>query len=291
MNSPFSQEEPSALIAAAQAGDRAALTEIIERHRAWIYNIALKMVWEPAAAEDVTQEILIKILRGLTSFEGKSSFRTWLYRIVVNHVLNLKRSQLEDASGSFDDFGRGLAAAPELPLPDVPQPERDLLVEEAKVGCLSGMLLCLSREQRLAYLLGSVFELPDVIAAELLEVSPETFRKRLSRAREDLHAFMTGQCGLVREENPCRCARKTAHFIKMGFVDPARLKFHRDYRHRIRDVAKGEAGTVFGGVTEVYPALYRDQPFADPPGIMEMLRRSLQGTQLGAIFDPDAGGA
>jgi len=112
VTSPFAEDEPSQLIAAAQVGDRSALTAIIERHRAWIYNIALKMVWEPATAEDVTQEILIKILRSLPGFEGKSSFRTWLYRIVVNHVLNLKRSQHEDAAGSFDDFGRVLGAAP-----------------------------------------------------------------------------------------------------------------------------------------------------------------------------------
>src|SRR4051812_25348230 len=162
------------------------------------------MVWDPSAAEDVAQEILVKMLRGIAGFEGRSSFRTWLYRMLVNHVLNLRRSQHEVASGSFDDFGRGLDAAPVLPLPDVPQPERDLLVEEAKVGCLSAMLLCLSREQRIAYVLGNVFELSDAVAAEILEVTPETFRKRLSRARADLHAFMTGKCGLVREENPCR---------------------------------------------------------------------------------------
>src|SRR5690349_16621908 len=90
---------------------------------------------------------------------------------------------------------------------------------EMKVGCLTGMLLCLSREQRAAHVLGSVFEVSDAIAAEILDISPDTFRKRLSRARADLHAFMDGQCGLVREENPCRCANKTRTFVERGLLD------------------------------------------------------------------------
>lgn len=283
MEAPPTEED--ATVAAARTGDRAALGALVRQHRAWIYNIALKMVWEPSAAEDVAQEVLVKMLRGIASFEGRSSFRTWIYRILVHHVLSLRRSQHEIAAGSFDDFGRGLDAAPVLPLPDLPQPERDLLVEEAKVGCLSAMLLCLSREQRIAYVLGSVFELSDTVVAEILEITPDTFRKRLSRARSDLHAFMTGKCGLVREENPCRCANKTSAFIKMGFVDAERLKFHRDYHQRIREVASAEAGSVFKGVTEVYPALFRDQPFADPPNIMILLRRSLEGTPLLPVLD------
>ena len=284
MQDPFADEE-DATIAAARAGDHAVLGALVRRHRAWIYNIALKMVWEPAAAEDVTQEILVKMLRGIAGFEGRSSFRTWLYRMLVNHVLNLRRSQHEVAAGSFDDFGRGLDAAPVLPLPELPQPERDLLVEEAKVGCLSAMLLCLSREQRIAYVLGNVFELSDTVAAEILDITPEAYRKRLSRARADLHAFMTDKCGLVREENPCRCVNKTTAFIKAGFVDAGRLKFHRDYHQRIQDVASSQAGSVFRSATEVYPALFRAQPFADPPNVMSLLRRSLEGTPLLPVLD------
>jgi RNA polymerase sigma factor (sigma-70 family) len=53
------------------------------------------MLHHPQDAEDATQEILIKVLTRLSSFEGRSSFRTWLYRIVVNHVLNMKRGQEE----------------------------------------------------------------------------------------------------------------------------------------------------------------------------------------------------
>ena len=63
------------------------------------------MVYHPYDAEDATQEVLIKLLTKLSTFEGRSSFRTWLYRIVVNHVLNMKRARAE-AEESVTHFYR-----------------------------------------------------------------------------------------------------------------------------------------------------------------------------------------
>jgi DNA-directed RNA polymerase specialized sigma24 family protein len=89
--SPATDPEDRALVLRAKSGDRAALEELVRRHQAWIYNIDVRMLYHPQDAEDATQEILVKALTALSSYEGRSSFRTWLYRIVVNHVLNAKR--------------------------------------------------------------------------------------------------------------------------------------------------------------------------------------------------------
>ena len=93
MFNPFSEvadsgSEDAELVQQAKNGDRSALEKLVLRHQAWIYNIAVRMMHHPQDAEDVTQEILIKVLTRLSSFDGRSSFRTWLYRIVVNHVPN-----------------------------------------------------------------------------------------------------------------------------------------------------------------------------------------------------------
>src|SRR5438128_4156954 len=149
------------------------------------------MLYYPHEAEDTTQEILIKLITKLATFQGRSSFRTWLYRIVVNHVLNQQRRDWEKRL-TFTEYGRGLDKAPDLDLPDpnsVPV-ELGLIVEEAKIGCTSGMLLCLDREQRVTYILGEIFGVADVVGAELLEISRENFRQKLARARRDLHNFM-----------------------------------------------------------------------------------------------------
>ena len=107
----------------ARSGDRKALEDLLERHQGWIFNIALRMLYHPQDAEDATQEILVKILTRLSSFEGRSSFRTWLYRIAVNHCLNRlrRRSLVRFFSLSRDE--EEPAVDPPDPAPD---PERSL---------------------------------------------------------------------------------------------------------------------------------------------------------------------
>ncbi|MEM7157618.1 MAG: RNA polymerase sigma factor [Myxococcota bacterium] len=285
---PFSDQDDPAVVAAAQAGDRDALTEVIERHRPWIYNIALRMLSDPGAAEDATQDIFIKVLRRIGSFEGRSEFRTWLYRVAFHHLLNVKRSKGEQHHTTFEEYGHGLDSAPDLGLDDIPVPERELLVEEAMTACMTGMLLCLNRDQRLAYLLGTVFDVPAPLAAAMLDLEPATFRKRLQRARADLHNFMNDKCGLINESNPCRCARKTKAFMHAGFVDRSDLKFQRDRVASIDEVAPREAGAVYDKLTNEYPALYRKHSFQDPQGLARRLSALLEDTALGDLLPPSA---
>src|SRR5258708_4111180 len=131
------------LVEQAQAGDRAALEKLILRHQAWIYNIAVRMVFQPQDAEEVTQEVLVKVITKLNTFKGESKFRTWLYRIAANHVLNMQQRSAETQSLTFSRYGTAIENTPDLDLPDpntVPV-EVPILVEEAKVGCTMGMLL------------------------------------------------------------------------------------------------------------------------------------------------------
>src|SRR6185437_17097941 len=81
-----------------------------------------------------------------------------------------------------------------------------LLEQEVKIGCTSAMLLALDREHRVAYIVGDVFELRSDDAAYLLDIEPAAFRKRLSRARMRLRAFMQQHCGLIEGRASCRCA-------------------------------------------------------------------------------------
>jgi DNA-directed RNA polymerase specialized sigma24 family protein len=141
---PVTDPEDRALVLRAKSGEAAAVEELVVRHQAWIYNIAVRMLYHPQDAEDATQEILVKALTALSSYEGRSSFRTWLYRIAVNHVLNTKRGRLEPPTMSFSCYAHGLDRTPDLDLPDqrsVPVDVR-LLVEEARLSCTTGMLLC-----------------------------------------------------------------------------------------------------------------------------------------------------
>lgn len=72
----------------------------------------------------------------------------------------------------------------------------------------------------------------------VLGLSHDAYRQLLTRARRDLSSFMDRKCGLVNPANPCRCARKTAGFVRAGYVDPARRQFTLAFRRRVAEVAR-----------------------------------------------------
>src|SRR5947209_17752561 len=266
------------LVEQAKNGDRAALEKLILRHQGWVYNIAVRMVFRPHDAEEVTQEVLVKVITKLSTFKGESTFRTWLYRIAANHVLNMKRRSAETKVTTFADYGAAIDRTPDLDLPDPDSVPVDLpvLVEEAKNGCTMGMLLCLDRKQRLIFTLGEILGASDTVGGEVLEMTADNFRQCLTRARRDLHRFMNGQCGLVNRDNPCRCPKKTRGFIEDGHVDPHHLLFVPRHVERVRDVAPATVREIEDAVEGRHADLYRDHPFLQPADQIAWLRRLLQ---------------
>jgi len=273
-------------VARAQRGSREALEQLIARHQPWIFNIALRMLFSREDAEDATQEILIKLITKLSTFEGRSSVRTWLYRMAVNHVLNMKRQAWEEHQLDFARYGSSLDAVPDSDLPDpsVRSAEEQLLVDEARIGCTTGMLLCLDRDQRVTYVLGEIFGVTDAVGAELLEISRDNFRQKLARARRDLHSFMQNQCGLVNTANPCRCAKKTVGFAKAGYLDPQKLVFARAHVTRVRDVAEKRLEEL-DALDAAYAAIHREHPFLDPPDFVSALRSFISSRNVRSTLE------
>jgi hypothetical protein len=85
------------------------------------------------------------------------------------------------------------------------------------------MLLNLDRPHRIAYVLGEILELTGEEGAAVLEISPVAFRKRLSRAREEMEAFLKRNCGIADPANACRCTKLLPLAQAAGLVDPERL--------------------------------------------------------------------
>jgi RNA polymerase sigma factor (sigma-70 family) len=274
------------LVEQAKNGDRAALEKLILRHQAWIYNVAVRMVFQPHDAEEVTQEVLIKVITRLSTFKGESKFRTWLYRIVADHVLNMTRRGAETQSLTFARYGAAIDETPDLDLPDPKTIPVDvpLLVEEAKIGCTTGMLLCLDRKQRLIFTLGEILGVSDTVGGEVLEMIPDNFRQCLARARRDLYSFMNNQCGLVNKNNPCRCAKKTKGFIERGHVDADHLLFVPQHVKRVREMAGETVRNIENLVEGQYAAIYRDHPFLEPTDQIHWLRRILENREIRAAL-------
>ncbi len=290
MHNPFAEvideSTDKDLIEQAKLGSREALEKLVHRHQAWIYNIAVRMVFHPQDAEEVTQEVLIKAITRLSTFQGESQFRTWLYRITANHVLNIKRRGGETEAETFSSYAAAINDTLDLDLPDPKSVPVDvpLLVEEAKISCTMGMLLCLDRKQRLIFTLGEIFGASDTVGSEVLEMTADNFRQSLSRARRDLYQFMHGQCGLVNANNPCRCPKKTKGFIDAGHVKPGHLQFVPLHLQRISEAAEGIVRSIETAVDEQYAAIFREHPFLEPKNQFDWLRQLLDKGDFGTAL-------
>jgi RNA polymerase sigma factor (sigma-70 family) len=209
------------LVTRAVCGDAAALETVVTSLRDPLYRLALRMVWRPADAEDATQEILIRVITRLASWRGEATLLTWAYRIGVNYLISLKRQTPPEArTVSFEEFRAGLANG--LATDDYAGPDAELLAHEVRLTCTQAMLQCLTREERVTYVLSQVFDLPSAEAAWICDVTPAAYRKRLERARQRIRAFVNSTCGLVNPAAFCRCERRVDRAIALGRLDPGR---------------------------------------------------------------------
>ena len=278
------------LILRSRQGDRRALESLILRHQSWIYNIAIRMVYDPLSAEDITQEVLIKIITKLSSFDpSKSAFRTWVYRIVVNHVINAKQSKreavMEEAmkGEAFEEF---ITRVPDRSRSH--QPGDDRYQAEIKMACVQCVLLCLNRRERMVFILGAIFGVTDSVGSELCGITKVNFRKILSRTRGKLFDYFNLNCSLLNKENPCRCVDLVKPMLKNGVVVPADLLVLRESHGSVRDIISNSLETIEESYEE-FLSLFRDQPFLKSPDMIQWLRELMEREDVKSILRIGAG--
>lgn len=233
-------ESPDELARRAVTGDREALEGLVRVLQDDVYGLALRMLWTREDAEDATQEILVRVVTRLSQFDFRSRLRTWVYRVAVNSILDAKKSPIERMHLTFERFAEDLAEG--LSADGPAESERSLLTEEVKIGRTLGMLQCLDRPERLAYILGEVMELAGPEAAQVLSISPNLFRKRLQHARETIVSFTRRYCGLASDAAACACHKRVAAARLSGrlrdgepalAIEPASFNETRAYVRRV----------------------------------------------------------
>lgn len=218
-------EELLALVDRATAGDRDALETVILNVQDLIFNLSLRMLGTFADAEDATQDILMKVITHLSSFKKESAFSTWVFRIAVNHLKNYKKHMFANHPLSFEFYGEDIQNGKVFDVPDLTQNvEKAVLAEELKMSCTNVMLQCLDPDSRFIFVLGTMFHADSRMAGEILEISPETYRQRLSRVRKKMAAFLSEYCGEY-GNGTCRCANRVNYAIQSHRIDPS----HQDY--------------------------------------------------------------
>jgi len=179
------------LVASCRTGDPIAFARLVEGHEGMVFNLAARLLGDAEEARDVAQEVFLQVYRMLGRFEGRSSLKTWIYRIAVNQCHNRRRfwhRRRRDREQAFDE---GLSARDSVSAATGPSPyeavrrrERARRVQEA--------LLQLSFEHRSVLVLREVEGLTCEEVAVALGVPEGTVKSRLSRARDAMRARLRG---------------------------------------------------------------------------------------------------
>jgi len=282
----YNEDDDTALIKEAFTGASDALNKLVQRHQQFIYNVALKFVRDDDDDADLTQEVLIKMVTRLNQFEGKSNFRTWLYKMVVNHFLNSQKKKRETTFITFEEYGDHLDTAyndEEMTREEMNLKEKEITWTRNK--CMSGALICLDRQQRMVFILGVIFNLKSPIAAEILDMTPENFRKQLSRAKADLFNFMENKCGLINPDNPCRCHKKTKGFIRDEIVHPETVRFYSEVTDSIESIAEKKTYDMDNLIEGKYLYLFTSQPYERRRDNEERSREILNDPMVKQLFE------
>lgn len=183
MNSPTFTE--STLVSGLIESDRAAVAQLIQTHQGWMKALAERMLNDGALAEDCVQESFISAMQKVASFQGRSSFKTWLKRIVINNCLMKLRQQkhrneinVDDLMPQFDHNDCRL----ELQWPAIKTPDT-VLQENQNAEQILNYISQLPYDYRVVLLLRDIQELNTKEVARILECGEGTVKVRLHRAR------------------------------------------------------------------------------------------------------------
>jgi RNA polymerase sigma-70 factor (ECF subfamily) len=178
-----------ALVSRVRAGEARAWSEFVKLYQDRIYGICYGMVRNRDLADDLTQDAFLKVIKGLHSFDGRSKFSTWVYRVVTNVCLSKLRSEkirrhasLEGMTASGDGSGDALTAAEGFEQVREQNPSKRVQHDEDADLVLEA-LSTLEPDQRAVLLLCDCRGLPYEQIAEVLGVAVGTVKSRLFRAR------------------------------------------------------------------------------------------------------------
>jgi RNA polymerase sigma-70 factor, ECF subfamily len=164
-----------------QGGDAEALDELVGRHLPQVRSLVFQMILNDAAADDVTQEVFLRAIRGLAGFDGRAKFSTWLFRISKNTALTWLERQSRNRSVMPVEAADCVAV--------MAAPDSGLLAQELTAD-VQQALSQLSPALRAAVVLTSLQGLTPTEAAEIEECSPSTMYWRIHEARKQLRGHL-----------------------------------------------------------------------------------------------------
>lgn len=275
----IANEELMVLINKAVSGDKGSLETVILSVQDLVFNLSLRMLGTFPDAEDATQDILLKIMTHLSSFKGESAFSTWVFRIAVNHLKNYKKHMFAQFPLSFEFYGDDIKNGKIEDVPDLTQDvEKSILAEELKMSCTNVMLQCLDAESRCIFILGTMFKVDSRIAGDILGITPEAYRQRLSRIRGKMADFLKEYCGEY-GNGKCHCVNRVNYAIQNHRINPAHLDFVAAIPTETMLEVK-EAMEDIDGISQEFSFC---KTYQSPAGLKEFIQKFLGGTSFSVV--------
>jgi RNA polymerase sigma-70 factor (ECF subfamily) len=180
------QADSAALIEGLRSGVERAYEELLLRYQHPVYNLVYRLLNDPADANDVVQEVFLKIFRNIGSFRGQSSLKTWVYRIAVNEAHNhrrwFSRHRKQEIGLERDDDDRCYQDTLSDPGPS----PFDTAADHEAHGIIESALNGLNPTFRTAVILRDVEDLSYDEIADVLQLNLGTVKSRIMRGREAL---------------------------------------------------------------------------------------------------------
>lgn len=205
MKPRIQQDTDEALVARLLAGDEAAFVALVDRHQRALLGLASTFTGNRALAQEIVQETWMAVLKGLSRFEGRSSLKTWIFRILANRARSVAKreartvplSALGDPGGPVVDPSRfdeaGMWAVP--PAPWLEETPEDLLGRAEILALVEAAVAELPARQRSVMLLRDFEHLDGAEVCELMGLSPGNQRVLLHRARTAVRAALEPHLG------------------------------------------------------------------------------------------------
>jgi RNA polymerase sigma factor (sigma-70 family) len=274
-------EELQALVGKATAGDKKALEMLVAGVQDLVFNLSLRMLGTFADAEDATQDILLKMITHLSSFRGDSSFTTWVFSIAANHLKNYKKHMFAHYPLSFEYYGDDIENGKIKDVPDLTQNvEKDILAEELKMSCTNVMLQCLDVESRCIFILGTMFKIDSRIAGDILEMTPEAYRQRLSRIRKKMADFLGQYCGEY-GRGRCKCMDRVNYAIQNHRINPLQLDYKAAEEISIETMT--EVKNAMEDIDDLSQDFSFCKPYRSPERTKYLIQEFLDSTQFSII--------
>ncbi|MFM9960485.1 MAG: RNA polymerase sigma factor [Planctomycetaceae bacterium] len=191
--SPFLHDPDVQLMLRAKRGDDAAFSQLVETYQDRLVGVLTHLLGDQDAAEDLGQEVFLRVYRNRSKYEAKAKFSTWLFHVANNLASNWRRdgAQRREASLVGSDSG-SMGARPQEQLlaeKSALMPARVLDRVESQT-LVRAALDSLNDRQKMAVLLNKFEQMSYIDIAEAMDLSPKAVKSLLSRARENLRAYL-----------------------------------------------------------------------------------------------------